>query len=158
MPREVQSLYTDANNVVARGGEREGDRVVMGPDRADHEADSWAWLHSAAHPDAVSAIAAIQGGPRALPRERLAVSLLSLDALRHGSVARADLEVVDDTVDELSLVTLARARASLDPTLFEVGVLASDPPRPAPSGLRRGNSYATEGVRGPRPPERRPGS
>ncbi len=30
-------------------------------------------------------------------------------------------------------------------------------PKPAP-GLRRGNSYATEGVRGPRPPDRRPGS
>jgi len=32
------------------------------------------------------------------------------------------------------------------------------PPRPAPSGLHRGGSYASEGVRGPRPPDRRPGS
>ncbi len=33
------------------------------------------------------------------------------------------------------------------------------PPAPAPApGFRRGNSYATEGVRGPRPPERRPGA
>ncbi len=30
-------------------------------------------------------------------------------------------------------------------------------PKPA-SGFRRGNSYATEGVRGPRPPDKRPGS
>ncbi len=36
--------------------------------------------------------------------------------------------------------------------------LAPVPPRPVPSGLRRGGSYATDGVRGPRPAEKRPGS
>jgi len=153
-------LYTDANNVVARGGEREGNKVVD-PDGIGHGADSWAWLDSDAHPAvlaAIAAIAAIRAGLRALLRERLAVCLPSLDALRHGSVARADLEVVDETLDGLSLVTLAHARAGLDPTPFEAGVLAALSPRPTPSGLRRGNSYATEGVRGPRPPDKRPGS
>jgi len=157
VPQGGQSLYTDANNVVARGGEWEGDRVV-GLDRMDHEADSWTRPDSGAHPDVLAAIAAIRAGLRALLRERLAVSLPSLDALRHGPGARADLEVVDETLDGFSLVTLARARASLDPTPFEAGVRAALPPRPAPGGLRRGGSDASEGVRGLCPAERRPGS
>jgi len=151
-------LYTDASNVAARGGEREGNRVVMGPDRMDHGADSWAWPDSGAHPDVLAAIAAIRAGLRALLRERLAVCLPSLDALRHGPGARADREVVDETLDGLSLVTLAHARAGLDPLPFEVGVLAPLPPRPAPSGPRRGGSAASGGVRGPRPPDKRPGA
>ncbi len=124
----------------------------------DHGADSWAWPDSGAHPDVLAAVAAIRSGLRALPRKRLAVSLPSLDALCHGPGARADLEVVDETLDGVFLVTLARAWASLDPTPFEAGVLAALPPRPAPSGLRRGGSDATGGVRGSRPSERRPGA
>ncbi len=202
-------MYTDANNMT-RVGEREGDGLVVGQDRMDHGTDSWAWPDNGAHLDVLAAIAAIRAGLRALPRERLAVSLPSSDALRHESVARADLEVVDDTVDRLSLLTLgerswaartaavpvtlppqapdaplARARAGLGLTPFKVGVLAPDPAAlrdmscrpgdvagalgdcmvatlaasdPAPGGLQRGGSRATEGVRGPRPAERRPGA
>jgi len=91
-------LYTDANNVVARGGEREGNERVGGADWADHGADSWAWPDSGAHPDVLAAIVAIRAGLRALLRERKADATPPPRALRLAAVAPHDSDGIDETV------------------------------------------------------------
>ncbi len=146
MPREVQSLYTDAN-VAARGGEREEGTLVVGPDRMDHGTDSWAWPDTAVHPDVLAAIAAIRGGLRTLPRERLAASPPSPDAVRRGPVARADLGGVAETLDGLSLLTLGeRALAA-----YRTAVPAVLPPQAPASPQGRARRPGTGLVRGRRP-------
>jgi len=136
-----------------RGAESgKGDGLVGGPDWADHGTDSWTRPDSAAHPEVLAAIAAIQVGLRALLRERRAASLPSPHTLRLVEVApddRDDPDALDELLDGLSLLTLgqraraawpaavpvvlpprapdsplARARDGLGLTPFEVGVLA----------------------------------
>ncbi len=157
--------------------------MVVGPDWMDHGSDSWAQPDSSAHPNVLAAIAAIRAGLRALLHERGADAVPCPLALHLAEAAPHDPDGIDETLDGLSLLTLgawaqathptampvvlppqapasslARARAGLDPTPFEAGVLAPDPPCPAMGGLRRGGSYATDDVRGPRLTERRPES
>ncbi len=50
------------------------------------------------------------------------------------------------------------APAGLAPASAPAGLTSTPAPRLATPGLRRGGSRATEGVRGPRPAERRPGT
>ena len=126
--------------------------MVVGPDWVDHGADSWAWPDSGAHPDILAAIVAIRAGLWALPRKRLAVSLPSLDALRHGPGTRANLEVVDETLDGFSLVTPARAgRPGPDPVRGRrtgAAPAATRAERPAPGRVLRQRGRARTAATG----------
>ncbi len=129
--RGGQSLYTEAN-VVAHGGEQEGDRLVVKSDRADHRADSWAWPHTTAHPAVLAIIAALRADLWALPHERQATSLPSPHIPRRAFVEvglndQDDPDALDGRQDGLAL-------------------------------SRGGTTRITEGVRGSRPSERRPGA
>ena len=92
--------------------------------------------HPRPHPDILAAVL------DTLARERLTVDPPGLAVLRGMSCRLGD---VAGALGDCMLTTLAAPDST------------PVPPRPVP-GLRRGGPYPTDGVRGPRPVERRPGS
>ncbi len=102
----------------------------------DCDDSAWGQARLSPHPDVQAATEAIRGALNTLAREPLTVNPPDPAALRDMSCRPGD---VTGVLGGCILATLAA-------------------PDPAPGGLQRGGSRASEDVRGPRPAEKRPGA